>query len=93
MGQTFLRGAARSASSPERLDPLELWRIADRAARHAEIRVSQAAAALLLAGMPTPETQEAVLLRQKANELLRAALGDFDGSVRELQHTAQTLRT
>ncbi len=77
----------RAASLPDRPDPLELWRIADRVARHAEIRVAPGSAA------SSPAAAEALLLRQKANELLRAALGDCDRSVRELQHTAQALRS
>jgi hypothetical protein len=87
VGQILPAAAVRAASLPDRPDPLDLWRIADRVARHAEIRVAPGTAA------SAPATAEAVLLRQRANELLRAALGDFDGSVRELRHTAQTLRT
>lgn len=60
--------------------------MADRVARHAEIRVAPGTAAT------SPATTEAILLRQKANELLRIALGDLDGSMRELQHTAHVLR-
>lgn len=69
----------RRAAASDRPDPLELWRVADRAARHAEVRVANQARA---GGRPTA-TAEAVLLRQKANELLRAALG-------ELQHAAES---
>lgn len=75
---TVVSNPGRCTAS-ERPDPLELWRIADRAARHAEVRVANQARA----GARTPATAEAVLLRQKANELLRAALAD-------VQHAAES---
>ena len=69
MAQTLSHAAALA-----RPDPLELWRVADRAARHAEIRLPQQAAMLLRSGASTADMQEALALRHKANELLRAAL-------------------
>jgi hypothetical protein len=72
---------AQTSSHPAALarpDPLELWRAADRAARHAEIRVPQHAAMLVRSGAWTPDVQEALALRRKANELLRAALSDLE---------------
>jgi hypothetical protein len=66
------------AAALARPDPLELWRAADRAARHAEIRLPQHAAVLVRSGASTADVQEALALRRKANELLRAALSDLE---------------
>lgn len=66
------------AAALARPDPLELWRVADRAARHAEIRLPQHAAMLVRTGASTADVQEALALRRKANELLRAALSDLE---------------
>ncbi|HWI83012.1 hypothetical protein [Ramlibacter sp.] len=80
---SFPRPRAAGAIAPERPDPLELWRLADRAARAAERRAGDA--------LPGAAAQ-AMELRRQANALLRAALGDVDQRVTGLQHTARALR-
>jgi hypothetical protein len=79
------------AVAPGRPDPLELWRVADRVARHAEIRVPQDRVALQEAGVSSPVVEEAVALRRKANDLLRAALGELAPAGREPVHAAQAV--
>ena len=92
MGQSIRHAAVHAASTLERPDLLELWRIADRIARQAEIRLGQHLPQRAQVPPASAARDEAVVLRQRANELLRAAIGDFDGRVRDLNHTAQSLR-
>jgi hypothetical protein len=77
VGQSLPSVAVAAARLAQRPDPLELWRIADRVARHAEIRVRPEFVALLRAGTRSAAVDEALALRQKANELLRTALADL----------------
>jgi hypothetical protein len=81
---------AAPACAPERPDPLELWRLADRVARTAEIQLRNHPSAAPHDGPPA--AAHAIELRRRANELLRAALGDADRQVPQLDHTAQALR-
>jgi len=83
--------ASRADVAPEALDPLELWRIADRVARNAEVRLAHAPAGSLPVASPAEATAAAITLRRKANELLRVALGDGAGGTRELTQRAQPL--
>jgi hypothetical protein len=81
--------AIRAHGAPDRLDPLELWRIADRVARNAEVRLAHAPAGSLPVASPADATAAAITLRRKANELLRVALGDGAGGTRELHERAE----
>jgi hypothetical protein len=73
VGHSLSQAAGRRA---ERTDRMELWRIADRVARHAEARLPRDSQALLQNGTATPDVEQALVLRRRANELLLAALGD-----------------
>ncbi|HKB54492.1 MAG TPA: hypothetical protein VKD22_10860 [Ramlibacter sp.] len=92
MGQSLSHAVAHAAPSPERPDLLELWRSADRVARQAEIRLAHARSGQLDTIDASLARAQALVLRQRANELLRAALGDTDGSVLEFEGKARPLR-
>ena len=81
----------RADVAPEALDPLELWRMADRVARNAEVRLAHAPAGSLPAPNPADATAAAITLRRKANELLRVALGDGAAATRELREPSEPL--
>lgn len=91
MGQSLLHAAARAASLAQGPDLLELWRVADRVARHAEVRLAHGAPELLDPAAAHPARAEAIVLRQRANDLLRAALG-AESPARALARTAPSLR-
>ena len=92
MGQPLSRAVEHATPAPQAPDLLELWRAADRVARQAEIRLAHARAGQFDLADASLARAQAMALRQRANELLRAALGDTDGSVLEFEGKAHPLR-